>query len=163
MHVGGRILFVSLVILLGHLGMNSVASQNPGGRKEGGLPLPGRSEGSVPALPGLLVGENECNRLQLSNTFIWNVLHSSLQILHFFSCSYGELPCKLAFLRRRGEKERLLLYVHALIFAVKESCYSSIYMSMKWKWKWLPRSAHNWAFILILGIRWDDSIEEMTL
>lgn len=69
MRFWGSILIISLLILLSHLGVNPVASQNPGGRK-GGLPLPGRSEGSVPALPGPLVGGNECHLLQLSNTFI---------------------------------------------------------------------------------------------
>lgn len=107
MHVGGRILFVSLVILLGHLGMNSVAPQNPGGREEGGLPLPGRSEGSVPALPGLLVGENECNRLQLSNNlfemfstalyrfFIFSVvpMENSLVNLHFSDIEVKKRGC----------------------------------------------------------------------
>lgn len=58
MPTGGRILIVSLPILLGHLGMSSAASQNPGVRKEGGVLQPGTSEGSVPALPGPLVGEN---------------------------------------------------------------------------------------------------------
>lgn len=84
MHVGGRILIVNLPILLGHLGMSPTASQNPGGRRQGGVLLPGRSESSVPALPGPLVGENGGNPLQFSNTFLGTLLCSSLQILHSF-------------------------------------------------------------------------------